>query len=107
MDNNKCSCSRLSVCNLGVAIGFVHGLFMVVLAIALMYSEAGRHLMDTVKPLYIGYEASFLGALIGFVWGFIVGYVYGALIAFVYNFCYCRCPCKYCKTNNCKDGTCK
>jgi hypothetical protein len=106
MNNNKgcCCTAKLSVCNLGVSIGLVNGLAYAVLAFILMYYEdVGRPVMHMMSSLYNGYEATAAGAFAGFIWGFVTGYVYGALIALFYNFCYCRCPCKYCKTNrSCK-----
>ncbi len=46
------------------------------------YGVAGVELVGSV---YLGYSASFLGAIIGAVWAFIDGAVGGAIFAWLYN----------------------
>ena len=108
MEEHKSCYAKLSICNLGVAIGLVWGLGIFVLGLLSM-AQIGNPIIHVFGSLYIGYKATFLGCVLGFVWGFLHGFVNGALIAFFYNWCRCCCPCKYCKEGRCceKGKTCK
>ncbi len=98
MDHDKKSCcSKLSVCNLGTAIGLVWGLSMFIGAILTSLAGLASPFVDIYSSIYLGYDATIIGAVIGLIWGFIHGFIVGALIAFFYNYCACRCPCKSCK----------
>lgn len=103
MENGKKSngacCSKLSVCNLGMAIGVVTGLGAFVCGLLSMFFGFGVAVVDVSSTLYYGYEATLLGSLFGLFWGFVHGFIVGALIAFIYNFCHCKCPCSSCKEN--------
>ena len=46
----------------------------------------GDYAVDVLGSLYIGYEASFTGAIIGGIWAFVDAAVAGFFIAFLYNF---------------------
>src|SRR5579862_9221494 len=99
MENGKSCCSKLSVCNLGSALGIVWGLSMFLLAILTMLFGVASPFVDIFSSLYWGYDATPMGAILGLIWGFIDGFIMGALIAFFYNLCACRCPCSSCKAN--------
>jgi hypothetical protein len=101
MEHGKKSgcCSKLSICNLGMAIGIIWGLSVFVLAILSMLFGMGTPIVDILSSLYWGLDSSVIGALVGLFWGFVDGFIMGALVAFVYNFCHCKCPCSYCSKN--------
>jgi fructose-specific phosphotransferase system IIC component len=75
---------RLRVRALGLAVGIVWGLGVLVATLWLIWfgQVTGVPLM---KKFYLGYDETYLGALVGFIWGFIDGFVAGALIAWLYN----------------------
>ncbi|WP_226646525.1 bacteriophage holin [Microbulbifer variabilis] len=69
---------------LGVAIGVLWAIYVFFCGITAMFGW-GVELVDTLSSLYIGYAATFIGALIGAVWGFVDGYIAGVVIAWIYN----------------------
>lgn len=100
MKNGEGSCcSKLSVCNLGMALGIVWGLSLFFCAILTMLSGMGAPFVDIFSTLYWGLDATIIGAVFGLFWGFIWGFIMGALIAFFYNLCAAKCPCGYCSNN--------
>lgn len=101
-DCKTCGSLRLSICNLGMAVGIVWGVSAFLLAILSMHFNYGTPVVRLLSSVYIGYVSTFGGAFIGLLWGFVDGFVGGALIAWIYNLCRCCCPCKSCK----KDRSC-
>lgn len=99
MDDKKSCCLKISVCNLGMAIGLTWGLMMFVVSFLTMLFGIGSPFVDIFASIYWGFDSTIIGSLLGFIWGFIGGFITGALIAFFYNVCACKCPCSYCKTN--------
>ncbi len=99
MENGKNCGSGLSICNFATASGIVLGLSMFVFAILSMLFGLATPFVDIFSSLYCGYDSTVVGALLGLLWGFVNGFILGALLAYVYNFCHCKCPCSYCKTN--------
>ncbi len=45
----------------------------------------GDELVKALASLYIGYSASFLGAIIGSVWALVDGYIAGFVVTWLYN----------------------
>ena len=75
---------KLSVKGMALALGITWALCVVLLGIAGMFGW-GIGVVAALGTLYIGYEATFLGLIIGAVWGFIDCAIGGAIIAFLYN----------------------
>lgn len=46
----------------------------------------GSGFVEVMSSMYIGYEASLVGGLIGAAWGFVDGAIAGLLISLLYNF---------------------
>ena len=69
---------------LGVAIGVLWAVYVFLLAIIAMF-DWGTDMVRVLASLYIGYEASIIGAIIGAVWAFADGFIAGFVIAWVYN----------------------
>lgn len=100
MENGKNSCcSKLSVCNLGMAVGITWALTMFLCALLTMFFGIASPFVDIFSSIYWGFDATIIGAILGLFWGFIDGFIGGALVAFFYNLCACKCPCAYCKAN--------
>lgn len=76
--------TRMSVSGLALGIGIYWGLAMLVAGWTSIFGW-GTEFVTTMSSIYIGYEASFIGGIIGGVWGFFDGLIAGALIAFFYN----------------------
>lgn len=104
MDQDKKLCStRLSVCNLGAAVGITWGLMMFVVSFLTMLFGIGSPFVDIFSSIYWGFDATVIGSLVGFFWGLVFGYIFGALVAFFYNYCSCKCPCTSCKKDRKKS----
>lgn len=91
--------AKLSVCNFGMALALTWGLSLFLVSLLNMWFNIGGEFIEVAQSLYSGYNNSFWGACIGFIWGFVDGFVGGALIAFFYNMCRCCCPCPSCKVS--------
>lgn len=76
--------NKLSVNALGVGVGAMWAVSIFFFGIAAMFGW-GEALVRSWASLYIGFGASFIGAVIGAVWAFVDGYVGGVIIAWVYN----------------------
>ena len=91
---NKC---KLSPIAMGIAIGIVWGLTVFITGLVAFYFSYGKPFVLAMSSMYIGYEPSIAGSLIGGAFGFIDGLIAGILIGWLYN-CfagYCSC----CSTN--------
>lgn len=69
---------------LGVAIGVLWAAYVFLAGIVAMFGW-GTTLVETLASLYVGYAASFIGAVIGAVWAFVDGFIAGVVIAWIYN----------------------
>ena len=75
---------RLRIIPLAVAVGAVWALGVLFLALAAMFGW-GTALVELLGSLYLGYDASVLGGIIGALWAIVDGAIAGALIALIYN----------------------
>lgn len=96
--NQDCSSkTSLSACALGMALGISWGLGVMLLALMSWLGGGwGNALVTALGSLYVGYQATGVGSLIGLVWGFADGFISGLIIAWIYNFVLCHCRCKNC-----------
>ena len=78
---------RLSKGALGLSLGFVWGLFVLLATWWLIINDSNSYhfYMSKLGTFYLGYEVSWVGGIIGFMWGFFDGFIAGFLIAWIYN----------------------
>ena len=76
---------KLDVKSFTLGVGAVGVLYMLFHGLGVMLFGWGTALSKVIGSLYIGFEPSILGVLIGAVWGFIDGAIAGLIIALVYN----------------------
>lgn len=69
---------------LGIALGVLAAIYIGGLAIAAMF-DWGTELIAPIASIYIGYEATVPGALIGAAWALADGFIAGVIIAWIYN----------------------
>ena len=76
---------KLNVKALALACGLVLGftIFFVTWWLIMLHGVTGTK--TVIGTVYLGYNISPLGSLIGLAWGFVDGLIFGALIALVYN----------------------
>ena len=77
--------ARLDAVSLGLAFGIMWGLGVFILGIMAMAADWGTEIVVLMSSIYLGFEPSIAGSLIGAAWGFIDGGVGGFLIAWLYN----------------------
>ena len=76
---------KLDVKAFGIACGIVWGGCMLFLGLVDTFTMWGSGIAEVMASLYIGYEPTLLGAIIGGLWGFADAGVGGLLIALLYN----------------------
>jgi hypothetical protein len=74
----------LKVRSFALAVGIYWGVGIFVLGLMAHYGWGTRP-VDMLGSVYIGYNASFVGALIGGVWAFFDALIAAAIIAWLYN----------------------
>lgn len=85
---------KLNPAGFGLAIGIIWGLFLFGVGLVAYYQSYGRPFVDAMMTLYMGYEPSIKGSILGGVCGLIHAFIMGFLIAWLYNrFTCCACPC--------------
>jgi len=52
----------------------------------------GTQLMNSLSSIYVGYDVTLLGILIGGLWAAVDAFVFGLLIALIYNWTLNWCP---------------
>lgn len=101
VDKNQKYVKKLSTCGLGIACGTVWGLGSLFLGLFNVYGDWGGELLGILSSLYIGFDYTIKGSLIGLLWGLFHGFISGFLVASIYNLCLQYCPCKTCKGSSC------
>lgn len=88
------SCTKLSICGMGLALGITKGLAFMLFAWVGYFFGYGVDMIHQVAVLYHGYGASVMGGVYGGLWGLLCGFIFGVIFAFIYNMCLCGCCCK-------------
>ncbi|MDP8264527.1 MAG: bacteriophage holin [Candidatus Aceula lacicola] len=77
--------NKLDAKALGLSCGILWGGAMLFLGIFDIFSTWGIGITNLMSTLYIGYQPTILGSIIGAVWGFFDAGVGGFIIALLYN----------------------
>ena len=75
---------KLDARAMALAVGILWSALIFLSAFMAMFGWAVG-LVDVMGGLYIGYQATFIGAIIGAIWAFIDGYVGGLIVVWLYN----------------------
>ena len=78
-----CHC-ELNVIAFAIGLGGAWAICMLINGIGAMYGW-GVKTMEAMASVYIGFDATILGSIIGALWGFLDGVLLGALIALFHN----------------------
>ncbi len=91
---------KLSPLALGLSLGVIWGASVLLMGLLAHYFAYGTAFVSAMGVVYIGYEPSIAGSLIGALFGFIDALVAGILIAWLYNIfaCCCKKKCGTCDT---------
>lgn len=88
---------------LGLTVGILWGLGVLITGlIAAWHGSWGVDFVTAVGSVYVGYENTVMGSLIGGFWGLIDGFIGGVVFAWLYNkFASCKkcCPFSGCSSN--------
>jgi len=99
MENNQC-CSRIYPLSFGLALGVLWGASVFGMAAMNAYGfHYGLQFVQALGTVYIGYQVSYVGAIIGAIWAFVDATIGGILLAFLYNLFH-RVGCCKCKSGN-------
>jgi hypothetical protein len=77
--------NKLNVKALAISLGSAWALCMLFAGWASIFGWSVKF-VDIMGSVYIGFEPSILGGIIGALWGFIDGAIAGLVIALIYNF---------------------
>lgn len=76
---------NINVAGLGFALGIACAVYALFIGAAAWLFGWGTAVVEVLSSLYIGYDATFLGAVIGAVWAFVDGFIGGVIIGWLYN----------------------
>lgn len=81
-----CSSACLSVKGFALAGGLLWGVAVLLVGLAALYVDGwGMAIVDLLDSIYVGYEATVVGSLVGGIWAFIDGFIGCAVFAWLYN----------------------
>jgi len=86
LHNESVSGSHLNRVHLGLALGFVVGLYTFLIGIFATLTGSGDALIELLKGVYVGFDKTIIGSAAGGLWAFVDGFIGGFLIASIYNF---------------------
>lgn len=70
---------------LGLTLGVVWGAAALIVGLTALWFDYGSAVVELIGTVYVGYDATFGGAIIGGIWGFIDAYIGGAIVGWLYN----------------------
>ncbi|MCD1293568.1 hypothetical protein CUJ83_00970 [Methanocella sp. CWC-04] len=69
----------------GLALGIIWGFGVLMLGLMATFLGWGVQAVSTIGSVYLGYELSVIGSIIGLIWAIVDGFIAGFLIAYIYN----------------------
>lgn len=87
--------ARLGVFSIGFAGGITYALGLLVLGWVSEITGWGKPMVDLIGSMYLGYQATFWGTVIGAIWGFVDLFIGGIVFAAIYNACVCGKGCNH------------
>ena len=85
---------------LGIALGLTASIYILILSVSAAWLGWGTAFVHMLSSVYVGYNLSFLGILLGMVWAFVDFFVAGLIFACIFNKvqkCECRCSLGFCR----------
>ena len=76
---------KLSIKGLALTAAILWALCTLVLSITVSQWGWGSECLKIISSMYLGYDTTLTGTVIGIVWGFADGLVSGAIFAWLYN----------------------
>ena len=80
--------AKLGVAAFGFAAGITWALGLLILGWVSWWTGWGMQMVAVMGSMYVGYQPTFWGAIIGAIWGFVDLFIAGIIMAAIYNaFC--------------------
>ncbi len=76
---------KLNIKAFALTCGILWGVGLLLITWWIILLEGATNEITMFGRVYLGYNISPLGSLIGFVWAFVDGIIIGAILAWVYN----------------------
>ncbi|MDD5618766.1 MAG: bacteriophage holin [Candidatus Omnitrophica bacterium] len=76
---------KLNAKALGLSLGIVWSAGVFIMGVASMAFNWGTKFVEIFSSMYIGYNSTLTGSVIGAVWGFVDAGIGGVLVAWLYN----------------------
>jgi hypothetical protein len=92
------ACSYLKPCSLGAAFAIVSVLFLLFLSFLGLVCGVGIPVLGILASLYVGFNLTVVGIIIGVCWALVVGFIEGVILAWLYNF-FAGCCCAKSESN--------
>ena len=77
---------KLNVKVFALTVGLFWGFGLLFLTWWIILLDGASGTVTLIGKVYRGYNISFIGSLIGFVWAFVDGIIGGAIFGWLYNF---------------------
>jgi hypothetical protein len=84
---------KLNVKAFALAGGTLWAAAAFLLALTALWFDWGTEFVDLIGTIYIGYEATVVGALVGAIWGFVDVGIACVVFAWLYNLTIEKCGC--------------
>lgn len=94
---------KLKPLAMGLALGVFWGVCVFITGITAYIFSYGKPILMAMSSLYIGYEPSVQGSIVGGLFGFLDGLIGGVVVAFLYNLFLCCNAC--CPKSACCEPT--
>ena len=78
---------KISPLAFGLSFGILWAVGLVIISILALYSGFAMSMVNLFTTLYLGYELTLLGVIIGALWAFVDAFIGGFLVAYLYNLC--------------------
>ncbi|MCP8352211.1 bacteriophage holin [Candidatus Synchoanobacter obligatus] len=76
---------KLHTLAFAISLGLTWSISVILMSLLALYLGYAVTFVSALSTVYIGYELTALGILIGSGWAFLDGFIGGFLIAFIYN----------------------
>jgi len=76
---------RMNAKALGLSVGLLWGASVCLATVWILVVGSEGETLGKLGVFYIGYQVSWIGAVIGLVYGFADGFIGGLLLALIYN----------------------
>jgi hypothetical protein len=76
---------KLKPLALGLACGILWGLSILAMGLLAYFFSYGEVFVSTLGTLYVGYESTIIGSILGGIIGFVDAFITGVVLAWLYN----------------------